>query len=109
MSTTLEDVATRAAELAIQSYRQEAKRGREDSGSGSKEVGNILRHWRIGRSVTELARESGLHHTTIGKIESGQRGMSVQTLAKLSQVLPPEFVGQVLRQIAEEASDDSDD
>ncbi len=80
-------IAAVAARSALNEYRAEQKRGRQDQGSGDEKLGTILRSSREFKNWTqeELGTRTGLHPTTIGKIESGQRGMSLLTFCKLSQ------------------------
>jgi DNA-binding XRE family transcriptional regulator len=49
----------------------------------------------------EAASRAGVHPTTIGKIETGDRGMSLPTFAKLSYVYDEFFVEDVLRYYAD--------
>lgn len=65
------------------------KHGREDRGSGSIEVGRILldHRTRLGMSQEQLAQESGVHRSTIGRIEQGDRGMSLETFAKINRAI----------------------
>ena len=80
-------IAAVAARSALNEYRAEQKRGRQDQGSGDEQLGTILRTSREYKEWTqeELGKRAGLHPTTIGKIESGQRGMSLATFCKLAQ------------------------
>jgi DNA-binding XRE family transcriptional regulator len=81
-------IAAVAARSALNEYRAEQKRGRQDQGSGDEQLGTILRSSREFKGWTqqELGERAGLHATTIGKIESGQRGMSLPTFCKLAQI-----------------------
>lgn len=73
------------------------KQGRSDSGSGSVALGDIVTHARGPRTKREIAEMAGLHPTTIGKIESGDRGMSLETFLRLHSVLdhPDDFLQAV--------------
>jgi DNA-binding XRE family transcriptional regulator len=85
-NTAMATVAKEAARMALQEYRVEQKRGRRDAGTGSEKLGEILRTSRGTRyTQEELAELAGLHPTTIGKIETGDRGMSLHTFCRLAQ------------------------
>lgn len=85
-------IAKEAAAAAIAEDRVSRKLGREDVGSGSPIVGGWLRQSRekCGLSQRSLAERTGLHPTTIGKIETGERGMSLRVFAKLAWAMPEE-------------------
>lgn len=96
-------IAVESAREAITAYKTSQKRGRKDEGRGSKILGNMIRSFRETRgwSISELAELSGLHPTTVGKLESGQRGMGLKTFAKLSGALGLVFQDNVLEDIRE--------
>ena len=75
--------------MALKDYRSEQKRSRQDRGSGDELLGNMVQavRERKGWSQEEWAKRAGVHPTTIGKIESAQRGMSLATFCKLTQAL----------------------
>lgn len=75
--------------MALDDYRQSQKKGRDDRGSGDAIVGRILKSARTEGGYTQesLGQAAGLHPTTIGKIESGQRGMSFTTFCRLAYTL----------------------
>ena len=96
-------IADAAAQRAISSYRERDRFGRDDRGTGSVEIGNILRHRRERAKMTQrqLADAAGLHPTTIGKIETGERGMSLATFCKLAQVFGTGgFIWKIIDQLA---------
>ena len=78
-------IAKEAAQAALAEDRANRKLGREDIGSGSTTVGLWLKQAREGAGLSQrrLAERSGLHPTTIGKIETGERGMSLRVFAKI--------------------------
>lgn len=82
-----EEVASEAASRAIREMRSERKLGRNDSGRASPALGDILLRYREDAGLTQrqLADLAGIHDTTIGKIETAQRGMSLATFAKLNR------------------------
>lgn len=92
--------ATATEMLALQ--KVQSKRGRSDKGTGSPDLGKILLDAReyLDYTQAELGREAGVHPTTISKIEDGERGMSMLTLAKLSPWLPDDFTRDVLKYYA---------
>lgn len=90
-------VVSTVTELETQKKSQ-SKRGRSDKGSGSSQLAWILTFHRDYELLTqaELARKAGVHPTTISKIEDGERGISMMTLAKLSVPLGMDFARKVL-------------
>ena len=78
--------------------------------SGSSTLGDIVRTYRaeMGLSLRTLAAESGVHWSSIHKIETGQRGLGVEVLSKLSGVLGREFVAEVLAYVRDVDIDDDD-
>jgi DNA-binding XRE family transcriptional regulator len=91
-------IARDAVRMALQEYREGQKRGRNDQGQGSLALGTILSKARARSELTQedAAAEAGVHPTTIGKIETGDRGMSLQTFARLSFVYDDKFAEDVL-------------
>jgi transcriptional regulator with XRE-family HTH domain len=76
----------------MEQRRQETgKRNRTDQGSGDPRTGAILRKHRGDMSIRSLSNKTGLDHTFIGRIERGERGMSVESLAASSNALGFEF------------------
>ncbi len=101
----IQNLISRGVKQALEETRKEAKLGRSDTGRGSIELGNIVYRYRTRMKMTQkaLADEAGLHPTTIGKIESGERGMSLHTFSRLSQVLSidnEEFMWEVVDKVA---------
>jgi len=92
------DIAKEAVREALAEFRQEQKRGRNDSGSGSYQLGVILRRWRTDRGMSQgtLSELTGLHATTIGKIETGDRGMSFNTFCRLIDTFGSDFAMEVV-------------
>lgn len=74
------------------------KLNRNDRGSGSTRLGEILGRCRKQSKLSfkELAQESGLDETYLRKIEKGERGMSLTTFAKIAPVLGLDFIFSVL-------------
>ena len=97
-------VAREAARMALQDYREGQKRGRSDQGQGSLALGTILSQARerVDMTQEQAAVIAGVHPTTIGKIETGDRGMSLTTFAKLSFTYDEQFVDEVLDHYASE-------
>jgi DNA-binding XRE family transcriptional regulator len=91
------EMAKEAARYALREYRQEQKRGRNDRGSGDKKLGGIVLGWRNSNNITQakLSEWTGLHPTTIGKIETGDRGMSFETFCRLITVFGSDFAWEV--------------
>jgi transcriptional regulator with XRE-family HTH domain len=98
LSAMIQSAVTSAIVDVEQQKKTQSKRGRSDRGTGSEKLGNILRGYRefMEFSQSELSRMSGVHPTTISKIEDGERGISLVTLAKLAPNLPDGFSFQVL-------------
>ena len=69
--------------------------------SGDDQLGAIVRKYRIrtGKSIRKIARESSLHHGFIARIEHGDRGLSVDTLAKLAQIFGTGFLFEYLSRV----------
>jgi DNA-binding XRE family transcriptional regulator len=76
--------------MALEEDRTSRKLGREDRGSGDEYIGKQLKFARegAGMSQRQLAEQAGLHPTTIGKIETGERGMSLRVFCRLAWALP---------------------
>lgn len=94
----LEDMMSRSAKKALEEFRNDRKMSREDKGTGSTVLGNILAHHRSegGETQASLARRTGIHPTTISKIEKGQRGMSLETFLKLADSLGIDFLDEMV-------------
>jgi DNA-binding XRE family transcriptional regulator len=84
----VQEAAAAGARAALQEMRLAQKAGRSDTGTGSIEVGETVRSQRqfLSLSLAELGKQVELHPTTLGKIERGERGMSLSTFAKLCRV-----------------------
>ncbi len=95
---TVTATAKMAAVMALEEFRLSRKLGRSDRGSGSTEVGEILRlnreRWKM--TQHQLADRAGMHYTTIGKVETGDRGMSLSTFSRLAVHLPSDFSRDVI-------------
>ncbi len=93
----METLATELAHLIVGKDRRHFS-VRDSRGSGSSDLGAAVKYWRehCGLSFAELGRRSGLHPTTIEKIETGDRGMSMKTLSRLGPELGDSFVEDVL-------------
>lgn len=68
------------------------------------ELGNIVRKHRawVGKSQRAVAREVGLHHGFIARIELGEKNFSVDTLAKLGKALGIGFLMEYMSAIINE-------
>ena len=88
----------RMAEAMLEAQRRAGKRRRKDEGSATPELAKCLRsaRERAALSLRELAVLAKVHHTTIQKIEAGERGMSLLTFAKLASGLDLKFVFSTL-------------
>lgn len=97
------EIAVASAREAIAAMKKAQKRGRSDTGSGSKVIGSLIRDHREeeGWSVTDLAEKSGLHPTTIGKLEAGNRGLGFKTFCKLAALMDPAFADRVILYVAD--------
>ena len=75
------------------------RKHRDDQGSGSETLGAILfaARERMGYTQRKLGDCAGLHSTTVQKIETGLRGMSLISFAKLERCLDDEFLDDILR------------
>lgn len=78
--------------------------------SGSRELGAIMKRHRLdpgrgypGMTQRALADASNVHYSTIQKLETGDRGMGMETFAKLASVLGDEFVEDVLYHVSKES------
>lgn len=88
----IENLIARGVEMALQREKERAKHGRSDTGSGDPRLGEIVRRYREREGLTQrdLGDNAGLHSTTIGKIESGDRGMSLDTFARIAGGFSPD-------------------
>jgi transcriptional regulator with XRE-family HTH domain len=93
------DVAT-VEQIVEQTVRKLQKRRRTDQGSGSEQVGWLLKNAMeyTGFNAAKLAVCSGLHPTYIGKIINGTRGIGVESLAWISNCLP-HFTEEYLKEV----------
>lgn len=103
MDFMLQRAAKEGARIALEEFRTERKKGREDAGSGNTGVGESLRTQRLeeGLSLRELGDQSGLHSTTISKIERGERGMSLLTFCRLAGVLGVSWAEKVIVEVGQ--------
>jgi DNA-binding XRE family transcriptional regulator len=107
---TVEDLLKRAAKdgasQALRDMRQENKLSRNDTGHASEKIAAMMKKHRmsIGLTQRELARLAGVHPTTVGKVENAERGMSLVTFSKISQVFVDHdctyFVYDVIEEVA---------
>jgi DNA-binding XRE family transcriptional regulator len=101
----VKSIAAEAVKQALSEDRAGRKYNRSDTGTGSAVVGEILKTFRTrcGWTQKELAERAGIHPTTIGKIESGERGMSLHTFSRIAQefyVIGDDFIWQVIDEVA---------
>jgi DNA-binding XRE family transcriptional regulator len=100
---TLQEMAKMGAAEALEQFRLSRKMGRDDKGTGDEFIGKVLRQSRehLGYTQSDLAEKAGVHYTTIGKIETGDRGMSLHTFCKVSRWLGSGFTGAVVAYLSE--------
>lgn len=101
---TLFKVARLGAASALEEMRLSRKLGRDDKGTGDPALGSIVRSRReiLGLTQADLASNAGIHYTTVGKIETGDRGMSLQTFCKIGRWLGPSFVASVVDYVSDQ-------
>lgn len=87
----------------IEADRESRKHGRSDQGRGGETLGLyvVSARRREGMSQAVLAKLSGLHPTTVGKIEAGLRGMSLFSFSRLSGVLGMDFARDVIAEVGQ--------
>lgn len=97
----LDRLADLLFERLDEKQRIRSKRNRNDTGSGSAVAGGILRSYREkqGLSLRTLHDLTGLHHAFLGRIERGQRGVGIETFAKLDMIFGPAFTSSFLEAI----------
>lgn len=97
MVQIVQQAAEAGAKLALEEFHR-SRRERQDRGSGDERLGKVLRSTREKQGLTQqaLASSTGIHYTTIGKIETGDRGMSLTTFAKLSFALGNTFAQDIV-------------
>jgi len=87
------------------------KKGRDDTGGGSIEIGKVVDAWRVQARLTKqaLANAAGIHRSYLSRIVSGERGLSLATLAKLDEVFANDaFAADVCAAKRESLHRDSD-
>jgi DNA-binding XRE family transcriptional regulator len=91
------EAAKIGARLALEEF-QRSRKERQDRGSGDESLGKVLRSTRenLGLTQQQLASSTGIHYTTIGKIETGDRGMSLTTFCKLAFFLGSDFYEPII-------------
>jgi DNA-binding XRE family transcriptional regulator len=101
LSMTVQDAARLGAKLALEEF-QSQRRAKQDRGSGDVKFGQALRSTRERDGLTqeEFAKRANVHYTTIGKIETGDRGMTAETLAKILWASGMGFQAWALRYLA---------
>lgn len=72
-----------------------------EQASGNEILGSIVqKHRQLARkSIRQVAREAGLHHAFVARIEDGSRGMSVDSLARLSESFGTAFLFEYLQTV----------
>jgi transcriptional regulator with XRE-family HTH domain len=76
------------------------KRGRNDHTGGNVEVGKVIDTYRkrVGLTKQDLADRTGMHRSFLSRLISGERGMSIETFAKLEGVFAHDsFAFDILR------------
>lgn len=100
MTTNSEQVTITAEEFGaiLASFVRGIQKTRTYTGSGDPDLGKIITKWReiAGKSIRGLAADTKLHDTMIGKLERGERGMTVSSLASLAKGLPEGFLDEFL-------------
>lgn len=99
MESNLDRLADEIYERFENRLRDRDKRNRSDSGTGDVRIGAILRRYRGDRSIRSLDEESGLHYSFIGRIERGERGMSLESFAALADVLGADYALDTIRMV----------
>jgi transcriptional regulator with XRE-family HTH domain len=89
---TLDKLAEQLYERFEDRLQRSAKHGRSDKGTGSHGLGSIVRRHRGAFSLRDISASSGLHHGFIGRVEKGERGLSVESLARLTAVFGSDFL-----------------
>jgi antitoxin component HigA of HigAB toxin-antitoxin module len=84
--------------------RETQKKRRNDRGNGSPQLGQVLRdHMRdVGVTAQQFANNIGRDVSLIHKVERGDRGMSVETLARIMHNYPmttPRYIKRYLEAI----------
>ena len=71
--------------------------------SGDPNVGAVVRTHRAAKGLSQraLARDAEMHYSTIQKIETGDRGLGLDSFARLYGVLGIDFATGVLHEILE--------
>jgi DNA-binding XRE family transcriptional regulator len=101
MIDLVQHAAQAGAKLALEEF-QSQRRAKQDRGSGDVKFGQALRSTRERDGLTqeEFAKRANVHYTTIGKIETGDRGMTAETLAKILWASGMGFQAWALRYLA---------
>jgi transcriptional regulator with XRE-family HTH domain len=80
----MEKLADELYDRLSERMAKSSKYNRTDKGTGNTELGKIIRSYRGTESLREVGSATGLHHGFIGRLERGDRGASVETLARLA-------------------------
>ena len=96
-----EDERLELVELVATTVQKLNKRSRNDQGRGHPNLGVILKHYISihGLSEADVAASVGKHPTFINKVIHGQRGISIETLAALQNVLGTGFSNDYLSEM----------
>ena len=88
METMIAEATSKLQADLLATVREGRKFGRQDQGTGNQTLGCLLKTVRLnhGDSQSSLTHRAGVHATTINKIESGQRGMSLATFLRIDDV-----------------------
>lgn len=68
-----------------------SKHSRTDKGTGNTALGSVIRTYRGEDSLRDVSAATGLHHGFIGRLERGERGASVETVARLMRYFGTAF------------------
>ncbi len=99
MSNNIDQLADELYERIDNRLREREKRNRSEKGTGDVRIGSILRKYRGPWSIRAVAEDSGLHYSFIGRIERGERGMSLESFAALADVFGPDYAVDTIRMV----------
>jgi transcriptional regulator with XRE-family HTH domain len=106
-STTLELLGEEQLRELVRRVAMDLQKQREESGTGDRDLGHILKEHReaTGYTQSELAEAAQVTRSTVSKVESGDRGMSLVTFCLVAHVLGTafveEFTAEMVRKVEE--------
>lgn len=91
----------------VKRVAMDLQRQREESGTGDPDLGAVVREFREAAHMTQLDLAEAAHVTrsTISKVESGDRGMSLVTFCLVAFVLGTDFVERFVCRVAEKVEE----